>query len=151
MRATAFCKDFFEHSVISLRTSVIKTTTLLGYLVQYSRFFCLLGEIQHCWWEAVLSGNRCEAVTWDAGMSFLCCLSLVHSCSLPPVVVSELLLERLSSPPHHRNIKPFCVSKHFRLPITQSWKSENGPINLADHYLGLLLFAGVMVNTPRRW
>lgn len=38
MRATAFCEDFFEHSVISLQTSVIKTTTLLGYLVQYTRF-----------------------------------------------------------------------------------------------------------------
>lgn len=52
--------------------------------------------------------------------------------TLPPVVVSELHLERLSSPPHHRNIKPFCVSKHFRLPITRSWKSEKDPINLAD-------------------
>lgn len=62
--------------------------------------------------------------------------------------VSELLLERLSSPPHRRNIKPFCVPKYFRLPVTQSRKSEKGPINLADHYLSLLLAAGVMKNNP---
>lgn len=49
MRATAFCKDFFEHSVISLKTSVIKTTNLLSYWVQYSRFSAVwMPFMQHC-------------------------------------------------------------------------------------------------------
>lgn len=103
-----FCKDFFEHSVISLQTSVIKTS-LLGYWVQYSRFSAIWAQ------SNAVGEKQCyritdEAVTWDDGVPSLCCLSPVHSLSPPPVVVSELLLERLSSPPHRRNIKPLlCV------------------------------------------
>lgn len=45
-------------------------------------------------------------------------------------------------------LNPFCVSKYLSLPVTQSQKSEKGPINLADHYLSLLIVEEVMENKP---
>ncbi len=132
MRATAFCRDFFEHSVISLQTSVIKTTNLLGCWVQYSRFPAFwvrssaVGEKQRNYWVTGVRRWLWMAVCLPAAASHLSAavLRLLR-------FVSELLLERLSSPPHRRNIKPFCVPKYFRLPVTQSRKSEKRPNQLS--------------------
>lgn len=67
----------------------------------------------------------------------------------PPVVVSELLLEEsFITSSTGGTLNPFCVSKYFRLPITQSQKSEKGPINLRAITSVLPLAAGVMENNP---
>lgn len=130
-----FVKISFEHSVISLRTSVIKTIRLLGCWVRYSRVFrpfgCdPVGETR----SYLVTGarQRLETVVCLP----VCRLSPVHSGSPPSCGrLRAASWETFITSSTGGTLNPFCVSKYFSLPITHSQKSEKGPINLAGHYL----------------
>lgn len=109
-----FVKISFECHVISLRTSAIKTSLELLGAVQ-SAFWLLVG-IQHRGWEAVLSGNRCDTVTWNGGGPSRCCLSPVCSCALPLWSSQSCFLKDFHRLPTRGTLNPFVCLNTLAFP-----------------------------------
>lgn len=130
--------------MISLQTSVIKTTSLSGYWVQYGRFGFFSALLVR---SSSVGEKQCYQVTGVRRLleMFLCLPSAASHLSVATLCLlsssQSYFLRDFHHFPNRGTLNPFVCLNTLDSP-SLSQKSEKGPINLTDHYFNLSTHRG---------